>query len=109
MQKHVNLVDLVKSFLTSIYYLFAKLGFDTAENEPEYEYGISLIFVSLMFGPDVVLHMVTNLEPRFCEARVSCLLCTHKKKISAPTPAKTQPLNVPARSAEERHTQREAN
>ena len=55
MQKHVNLVDLVKSFqtniVTSIYKLFAKLRFDTAENEPEYEYGISLIFVSLVFGP----------------------------------------------------------
>ena len=31
---HVNLVDLVKSFLSSIYYLVAKIGFDTAENEP---------------------------------------------------------------------------
>ena len=33
-QKRVNLVDLVKSFQTSIYYLFARFGFDTAENEP---------------------------------------------------------------------------
>ena len=33
-QKRVNLVDLVKSFQTSIYYLLAKFGFDTAENEP---------------------------------------------------------------------------
>ena len=35
MQKHVNLVDLVKSFPTntSIYYLLAKIGVDTAENE----------------------------------------------------------------------------
>jgi hypothetical protein len=34
-QKCVNLVDLVKSFQTSIYYyLLAKCGFDTAENEP---------------------------------------------------------------------------
>ena len=37
MQKHVNLVDLVKSFPTSIYYYsvvfsFAKFGFDTAES-----------------------------------------------------------------------------
>jgi hypothetical protein len=31
---HVNLVDLVKSFLTSIYYLVAKIGFHTAENDP---------------------------------------------------------------------------
>ena len=31
MQNHVNLVDLVKSFPTSIF--FAKFGFDTAENE----------------------------------------------------------------------------
>ena len=31
---HVNLVDLVKSFPTSIYYLLAKIGFDRAENEP---------------------------------------------------------------------------
>ena len=51
MQKHVDLVDLVKSVLTNIYYLLAKFGFDTAENEPEYGYGISLIFVSLIFGP----------------------------------------------------------
>ena len=51
MQKHVNLVDLVKSSLTTIQYLLAKFGFDTAENEPEYEYEISLIFVSLIFGP----------------------------------------------------------
>ena len=34
MQKHVNLVDLVKSFETSIYYLLAKFGVDTDENEP---------------------------------------------------------------------------
>ena len=36
MQKHVNLVDLVKSFPTSYSneYLLAKCGFDTAENEP---------------------------------------------------------------------------
>ena len=33
-QKHVNRVDLVKSFPTSIYYLLPKIGFDTAENEP---------------------------------------------------------------------------
>ena len=34
-QTFVNLVDLAKSFLTSIIeYLFAKIGFDTAENEP---------------------------------------------------------------------------
>ena len=32
-------------------YLPAKFGFDTAENEPEYGYGIPLIFVSLSFGP----------------------------------------------------------
>ena len=28
------LVDLVKSFQTSVYYLLAKLGVHTAENEP---------------------------------------------------------------------------
>ena len=32
MQKFVNLVDLVKSFYTSIY--FQKIGVNTAENEP---------------------------------------------------------------------------
>ena len=32
---NVNLADLVKSFLTRMYYyLLAKIGFDTAENEP---------------------------------------------------------------------------
>ena len=30
----VHLVDLVRSFQTSIYYLLAKFGFDTAENGP---------------------------------------------------------------------------
>ena len=37
MQKHANLVDLVKSFPTDSYsneYLLAKFGFDSAENEP---------------------------------------------------------------------------
>ena len=34
MQKCLNLVDLVKSFQTSIYYLLAKIGVDTAENGP---------------------------------------------------------------------------
>ena len=34
MQKHVNLVDLIKSFPSSNDYLLAKFGFDTAENEP---------------------------------------------------------------------------
>ena len=33
-QKCFNLVDIVKSFQPSIYYLLAKIGFDTAENEP---------------------------------------------------------------------------
>ena len=32
-QKCVHPLDLVKSFQTSIYYLSAKIGFDTAENE----------------------------------------------------------------------------
>ena len=32
--KCVNLVDLVKSFQTSIYCLLAKIGVDTAENRP---------------------------------------------------------------------------
>ena len=55
MQKHVNLVDLVKSVQTntSIYLLLVlvKVDFDTAENEPEYEYEISTIFVFLIFDP----------------------------------------------------------
>ena len=34
MHKYVYLVDLVKSFLTSIFSLLAIIGFDTAENEP---------------------------------------------------------------------------
>ena len=34
MQKSVNLANLIKSFQTSIFYLFAKIGVDTAENEP---------------------------------------------------------------------------
>jgi len=33
-QKNVNIVDLVKIFRTSIHHLLAKLGGDTAENEP---------------------------------------------------------------------------
>ena len=33
-QRCVNLVDLVKSFQTSIYYLLAKFGVDTTENGP---------------------------------------------------------------------------
>ena len=33
-QKSANLVDLVKSVQTSIYYSLAKFGVDTAENEP---------------------------------------------------------------------------
>ena len=33
MQKHVNLVDLFKSFPTSIYYLLANIVFATAEND----------------------------------------------------------------------------
>ena len=37
-QKYVHLVDLVKSFPTSIYKLFAKIGIDTAENEPSKNY-----------------------------------------------------------------------
>ena len=32
--KGVHCVDLGESFPTSIYYLLAKFGFDTAENEP---------------------------------------------------------------------------
>ena len=33
-QQFVNLVDLVKSFLTNTYLPFATFGFDTAENGP---------------------------------------------------------------------------
>ena len=33
-QKRVNLVDLAKSFPTSISYLLTKIGFGTAEDEP---------------------------------------------------------------------------
>ena len=33
-QQLVNLLDLVKSFQTSIWHLLGKIGFDTAENEP---------------------------------------------------------------------------
>ena len=33
-QKCENLVDLVESFQTFMYYLLAKFGVDTAENEP---------------------------------------------------------------------------
>ena len=33
-QKYAKLANLVKGFLTSIYYVVAKNGFDTAENEP---------------------------------------------------------------------------
>ncbi len=53
MRKHANRIDLVKSFQTNsnAVYLVANFGFDTAENEPDYGYGISLIFVSLIFGP----------------------------------------------------------
>ena len=51
MQKHVNLVDLVKTQELSNECLLAKFGFDTAENKTEYGYGISLIFASLIFGP----------------------------------------------------------
>ena len=33
-QKFVDLVDVAKSFQTSIYYSLAKIGFDTAEKGP---------------------------------------------------------------------------
>ena len=33
-QKHVHIVDLVKSFPTNISFLLAKFSFGTAENEP---------------------------------------------------------------------------
>ena len=42
MQKHVNLVDLVKSFPTSIF--LAKFGFDTADNKPDKTAPKDLIF-----------------------------------------------------------------
>ena len=41
MQRNVNLIDLVKSFLTRIYYFVAKIGFDTAENEPFHFHNLS--------------------------------------------------------------------
>ena len=45
MQKSVNLVDLVKSFHTSIYNLLAKRGFDTAEIEPLKVWGLFKSFI----------------------------------------------------------------
>ena len=44
--KSVNLVDLVKNFQMSVYYLLTKFGFDTAENEP---LKVHLIFKSWDF------------------------------------------------------------
>ena len=33
-EAYVNLIDLVNSLLTSIYFLIANIGFDTVEHEP---------------------------------------------------------------------------
>ena len=50
MHKHVNLVDLVKSFPTSYSneYFLAKFGFDTADNEPDKTPPRDLIFTYLL-------------------------------------------------------------
>ena len=64
---HVNIADLVKSFLTSVYYLFAKFGFDTAENEPckvcRYQHTPSWVISSALISfqrahiqADIILH-----------------------------------------------------
>ena len=65
MQKHVNLVDLVKSFPTNIYYLTAKYGFDTAENEhlkvlyfrkPKYYIKVFVYFCILAVFSGIILN-----------------------------------------------------
>jgi len=48
--RHINGISNLVRIL-----IFHGFGFDTAENEPEYGYGISLLFVSLLFGPDCVI------------------------------------------------------
>ena len=50
-QKHVNIVDLVKSSPTSIYYLLANIGVDTAENEPLKVHLIFKLWDSILTDP----------------------------------------------------------
>ena len=57
MQKYVNIVDLVKSFPTSIYYTFAELGVDTAERERDRERA------SQTFGRDSIHFLFAPLGP----------------------------------------------
>ena len=75
-QKNAHLVDPFKSFLRNIWlqYLVAKFGFKTTENVAEHEKVISLIFVFLIFDPDVsfvpsshlIFTLVTILFVRLC-------------------------------------------
>ena len=58
----------------NIYYLLATFGFDTAENEPEYGYGISLIFVSFIFGPVIGFREDT---PMTSEQRANLMAVCH--------------------------------
>ena len=83
MQRNVDLIDLVKSFLTnipiltSIYYLIANIGFDTAENEP-----FNFHNFSSLRGFNFHRAVVSDQDP----SRISPFLCaiwrrTEKKEI----------------------------
>ena len=86
-QKHVNLVDLIKSFPTSIYLQNFKIGVDTAENEPLEVWGkiqfITIVFICLL-TPDAVLHDLRD-SPSYSNRELfesSCPILRHPGEIS---------------------------
>ena len=62
MQKHVNLVDLDKSFLTNMYCLLARIGVDAAENEPLKVHFIFKLWVLIFIEPPRPRHDARTLD-----------------------------------------------
>ena len=60
MQKHVNLVDLAKSFPMNVYYLLTKIGVDTAENEPLKVHSIFKLWDLIFADPPLERYMTSS-------------------------------------------------
>ena len=89
-QKHVNLVDLVKSFPTNIFnYFVAKFGVDTEENEPykvcSFGWKSEKDSISNLSTKEVTAVRVDRRCRTGVEVVVSSVLCATKKGFDVPS------------------------
>ena len=96
MQKHVDLVDLVRSFPTNIYFQKFKFGFDTIENE---SVKVCFIFTDLPH-PEICSHRYHAPRPPSHSARApvvvtAALFCAVLSQMPRAAVAKPPPRRGP--------------